>query len=217
MENFSFPELTRAQSRIIEAVGDFYRRNAIPTVPELVQQLPIVGESSLTPTLKLIAEKGYLTVQGGGAGGVRTVTLTETGQVAAGIAFPVLGEIPAGPIAEAVQEWQEIINPGNALRTHKGDFFLRVNGTSMIDVGILSGDLALLRPGIEIGNGEIAAVQVNDKHQMLQSTLKKVFRRGKEMHLVAANPDVQPMIFPTSMVSIVGAYRGLLRHHSPGR
>jgi repressor LexA len=203
--------LTSAQSRILDAVAQFARRGQLATVPELVRALGLARESGLTPTLDAIARKGFLSVEGGGRGGVRYVALTEPGEIASGLAFPLLGEIPAGPLQEAREEWLDVLRIGDALRTHPGDFFLKVRGHSMKDAGILPGDCVLLRPGVQAANGEICACLIEQDDGSRQATLKKLHLRGSQAHLKAANPAVETLIVPAQSVLVAGVFRGLVR------
>jgi repressor LexA len=203
--------VTNSQTRILDAIGYFVRLGLTPTVPDLVERLGKAGESSLTPTLDTLAGKGYITIHSGGKGRVRCVALTSMGLVESGIGFPVVGEIPAGPLAEAVEEWLDVINPGNALRGYKGDFFLQIKGYSMKDAGILPKDKVLMRPGVPCGNGEIAACQIIGDSGERMATLKKLYLKGNKAYLKAANRAVKTMVFSANRVEVVGVYRGLFR------
>jgi repressor LexA len=109
-------------------------------VPELVSRLGYAAESSLTATLKIMEREGWLDIRGGGAKGrSRMVTLTSKGRFALGAGgLPVLGSIPAGPLAEAISETDDVRDPGELLPWREGDFLLRVRGDSMTGDGILT-------------------------------------------------------------------------------
>jgi repressor LexA len=215
MKNEPTNELSSGQYRAFEAVAHFVRQGITPTVPEVMRQLKLKKESGLTPTLEAIHAKGHIIIRGG-QGYVRTLDLTPLGTVEAGIGFPVFGAIPAGPASEAVQEWMDVVNPGNALRGQKGDFFLVVKGDSMIGDGIMSGDRVLLRPDVQINSGEIAAVLIAQDNGQFESTLKhvKFLYATNEVVLQASNPDYEDRIVKQQDIKIAGAYRGLYRNLS---
>jgi repressor LexA len=124
---------------------------------------------------------------------------------------PVLGTIPAGPLAEAIQQADGFVDCGTVLATKPDDFLLRVKGDSMQCTGdgsIEDGDLVLIRPGVQPNNGEICAVLVGD-----DSALKKlVFTPGrKEVRLRSANPMYEDRVVSARNVRVIGVYRGLVR------
>lgn len=184
-------------------------------VPDLVQRLGYAAESSLTATLRVMERRGLIVIKGGGARGrSRTVALTSQGRFALGAGgLPLLGSIPAGPLAEAVAEADEILAPENVLAWKEGDFLLRVRGDSMEGAGILDGDMVLLRPEVSWQQGEIAAALVGDDHE---TTLKRVFREGENIILRAANPRYADRIVPAESVKVAGVFRGLVRHARGG-
>ena len=180
-------------------------------VPDLVRTLGDAGESSLTATLRIMEREGFVTIRGGGAKGrSRMVALTSKGRFALGAGgLPLLGSIPAGPLAEAVATADEILEPNSFLPWREGDFLLRVRGDSMTGDGIFDRDLVLIRPNVEIQQGEIAAVLIGEDHE---TTLKHVFSKGHEVVLHASNPDYPDRSFPAETVKVAGVYRGLIRH-----
>jgi repressor LexA len=94
--------------------------------------------------------------------------------------LPLLGTIPAGPLTEVVTQPEaafETVSVEDLLRHRPGDFLLRIKGDSMVGDGIFEGDLVLLRPGIEVQQGEIAAVIWSGFGAECEATLKRVYRR----------------------------------------
>lgn len=180
-------------------------------VPDLVRALGYAGESSLTATLRIMEREGSITIRGGGAKGrSRMVTLTSKGRFALGAGgLPLLGSIPAGPLAEAIATADEVVEPNDLLPWREGDFLLRVRGDSMTGDGIFDRDLVLIRPNIELRQGEIAAVLLGDAHE---TTLKHVFSKGDKVILHASNPEYSDLTVPAETVKIAGVYRGLVRH-----
>src|SRR6187401_3125764 len=124
------PRLTSAQRRIAEAVAAVEMSGRPAFVHELVAHLGLAGESSLTPTLRLMEQRGFMEIAGGGKQrAYRVLRLTKAGRQALGIAgLPVLGSIPAGPLAEALAQPADFIEPGSLLPHRAGDFLLRVRG-----------------------------------------------------------------------------------------
>lgn len=186
----------------------------MPHTSELLEKLDYSHISGIDRALKNLAALGWIHIEGS-RGRQRTITLTDKGRAAARFGIPVLGKIPAGPMLVADSTISEWIDVGTALRTQPGDFFLPVQGDSMIGDGILDGDRVLIRPNLMIGNGQIAAVadiqdEVKSEHL---ATLKRVYHEPgqKTVRLKASNPKYEDLILPAQRVRIVGAYCGLFR------
>ncbi len=164
---------TEVHLRILRVIAQLNSDGRPASVSELVEELGLAGETSLTRTLAIIQRNGFIEIHGGGERGKRRIiTLTKRGILAAGFGgLPLLGSIPAGPLSETFDQCQEIIADRELLPYQAGDFLLVVVGDSMIGDGILPNDKVLIRPGLQVRNGEIAAVQVGDDYE---ATLKHI-------------------------------------------
>jgi len=210
--------LPNRQQQLLELIAEDARIGRTPVVSELIRGMKLARESSLTALLKPLQRKGVIDIDGG-QGKQRIITLTVQGKRLAGLGLPVVGCISAGHLREAIEEAEEWIDTAHGLLPHRaGDFLLRVDGDSMIGDGILPGDKVLLRPNIEVSNGEIAAVQVEGEagyanDGVFCATLKHVhFGAGQEIiTLRASNPRYEEIVVPAEQVSIAGVYRGLVR------
>jgi repressor LexA len=203
--------LTSSQERVARVLADFAQEERPALVPDLVKELKLAGESSLTPTLQKMQRSGFIEVQRAGVQGrSRIIALTAKGRALLGIGgLPLLGSIPAGALSEAVAQADEMLEPAQLLRNKPEDFLLRVRGDSMIGEGIFDGDLVLLRPHVPVPHGAIAAVCVGDDRE---GTLKRVFYEGETVRLQAANPAFQDVVVPAERVSFAGLLKGLIRH-----
>ena len=202
-------ELSKRQREVLRQIANVWQSGSFPIVRELAQSMGLAGESSLTPTLERLKNMGLVDIQGGVRGKPRVISLTAQGKAACGLGLPVLGNIPAGPLQEALETAEEHADSTSELLPSKpGDFLLRVQGDSMIGDGILAGDLVLLRPNIALHQGEIAAVQVGG-----DATLKHFFQEPSSSRIIlrASNPNYADIDVPAEEVSIVGAFRGLIR------
>jgi repressor LexA len=207
--------LTKRQLEALQAVAKFWRQGRAPTTGELLQELGITNVTGLGDLLRPIERKGYLTIQGGTRGRQRHIELTPQGRSQTGFGLPILGEIPAGPLAEAIQQSDDWIeSAGSLLSPRSDDFFLRVKGDSMIGAGILTGDLVLLRPNVAVRSGEVVAAQIcESEDDVVEATLKHLdfLDGGKVVRLRAANPDFPDREFPAHNVTVAGVFRGLIR------
>lgn len=204
-------QLSASQSRIAKAIASIEREGFPALVSELVLKLGLAGSSSLAPTLRIMQRNGYVSINGGGCHGRdQLVKLTPKGRFAAaegGLA--VLGSIRAGPLEEAVAEPETILDDHELFPYRPGDFLLRVRGDSMTGYGILPGDHVLLRPNVQVDQGEIAAVIVGED---CEATLKRVYLEGATVRLKAGNPSYVDIVVPADEAKIAGVFRGLIRY-----
>jgi repressor LexA len=203
--------LSAAQRRLVFAIAAFENRGEPAFVMDVVETLRLKGESSVAPTLRRMERKGFIKIKGGGRGRSRILHLTQRGRFAAAVGgIPVLGTIPAGPLEEAVAQSDVLLDERQLLPVRPGDFALQVKGDSMVGDGILEGDKVLLRPNVQVENGEIAAVIVGDDHE---ATLKRVFfnERRRKVVLRASNPRYSDRHLNPHSIRIAGVFRGLVR------
>ena len=209
--------LTPRQTELLGTIARIIAGGRTPLTAELQAAMQVSHESSLSDLLRPLERKGYIQVQGGVRGRQRIIELTPRGVAFSGIGAPVVGEITAGPLREALCETNEVVlGLSEAIGFRPGDFLLRVSGDSMIGDNILDGDRVLVRPGTALHNGEIAAVQIMEDNEQWETTLKHVFTAPEwdYAELRASNPRYAPLHVPCEKVNIAGVYRGLLRSPS---
>ena len=126
------------------------------------------------------------------------------------IAVPVMGRIAAGTPIEAIQTRSHTINmPPEMLTTTGEHFALEVRGDSMIEAGILDGDIALLKRSDAADTGDIVVALIDDE----EATLKRFRRRGASIALEPANPQYEVRILPPNRVRVQGRLVGLFRRY----
>jgi repressor LexA len=142
----------------------------------------------------------------GDLGRVRAASDDESGRP---VAVPVMGRIAAGTPIEAIQTRSHIINVPPDLLTTGEHFALEVRGDSMIDAGILDGDMVLIRRTDTADTGEIVVALIDDQ----EATLKRFRRRGASIALEPANSSHEVRILPPNRVRIQGKLVGLFRRY----
>ena len=125
------------------------------------------------------------------------------------IAVPVMGRIAAGTPIEAIQQRSHVINMPPDLLSAGEHFALEVRGDSMIEAGILDGDIALIRRSEAAATGDIVVAQLADE----EATLKRFRRRGASIALEPANTAYEVRILPPNRVRIQGKLVGLFRRY----
>ncbi|WP_312596438.1 transcriptional repressor LexA [Brevundimonas sp.] len=123
--------------------------------------------------------------------------------------LPLLGKIAAGtPIAAIQHEQDRLPVPESMLG--KGDHYvLEIEGDSMIEAGILNGDLVVIRRGATATNGEIVVALVEGE----EATLKRLRRKGGSIALEPANRNYETRIFGPDQVEVQGKLVGLMRRY----
>jgi repressor LexA len=142
----------------------------------------------------------------GHLGRVRAASEDEGGRP---VAVPVMGRIAAGTPIEAIQTRSHTISIPPDLLSAGEHFALEVRGDSMIEAGILDGDLVLIRRGETADTGDIVVALIDDE----EATLKRFRRRGASIALEPANSSHEVRILPPSRVKIQGKLVGLFRRY----
>ncbi len=142
----------------------------------------------------------------GNLGRVRTTSEEDSGRP---VAVPVMGRIAAGTPIEAIQTKSHVINMPADMLSSGEHFALEVRGDSMIEAGILDGDIALLRRTEEADTGDIVVALIDEE----EATLKRFRRRGASIALEPANTAYEVRILPPNRVRIQGKLIGLFRRY----
>lgn len=120
--------------------------------------------------------------------------------------IPLLGIISAGGPIEAIRNDEVIGVPRSMLPTPSQHYALQVSGVSMIEEGIMDGDIVIVRDQPTVDDGEKAVAYMPDRNEV---TLKKIFREKDRIKLVPANHTMKP--FYETNVVIQGKVVGVLR------
>ncbi|CCG07167.1 transcriptional repressor LexA [Pararhodospirillum photometricum] len=129
---------------------------------------------------------------------------------ASSVTLPLLGKIAAGTPVAALNDPTAHIDVPTALLTGGGEHFaLTVEGESMIEAGILNGDIAILRRCDTAENGTIVVALVDEE----EATLKRLRRKGDSIALEPANKAFKTMIHGPDRVRIQGRLVGIIRQY----
>ena len=122
--------------------------------------------------------------------------------------LPLIGEIAAGGPLLAEQNIEDYL-PMPA--SSKGDFLLRVKGESMIEAGILDGDLVVVQRTQDARNGEIVVALVGDDETADEATVKTFYRETDRIRLQPENSAMEPIygLYVQILGRVVGVFREL--------
>jgi repressor LexA len=198
-------ELTDRQTKILDYIRYVTRvRSYPPSVREIGEAVGLSSSSTVHNHLNQLERRGLIKRDPSKS---RTVQLVQDAEVDQqrrnAIPVPVIGNVAAGApiLAEQNIEDHVLLSPDIA---QEGFFLLKVRGDSMINAGILDGDMVLVRPQQEAPVGTIVVALVDG-----EATVKRFERGNGHVRLVAENPAYEPIV--TTNVSLVGAVRGVIR------
>jgi len=192
-------ELSKMQQRIYEYIAVCIQEQGYaPSVREIGEAVGVKSPSTVHFHLKRLEEAGVIAK---GAGKGRAIALTE--QAHPEDRIPILGNVAAGSpiLAEECIEDYLTFDAGGRSNEY---FALRVRGESMLNAGILPGDLVVVRRQQTANNGEIVVALLED-----EATVKRLSRRNGETWLLPENDDYSPI--DGTYASILGKVTAVVR------
>lgn len=125
------------------------------------------------------------------------------------ITIPVMGRIAAGTPISAIQNQSHSVMMSPDFLSGGEHYALEVRGDSMIEAGILDGDLVVIKKQDTANTGDIIVALIDDE----EATLKRLRRRGSSIALEAANPAYETRVLGPDRVQIQGRLVSLVRRY----
>jgi repressor LexA len=199
----------RSKSGIHRLITALEERGFIRRLPNRARAIEVIKlPDSVAHGLGTGRSRGFVpsVIEGNLGKGRHTDSDDDSGR---SIAVPVMGRIAAGTPIEAIQTRSHTINVPPDLLSSGDHFALEVRGDSMIEAGILDGDIALIRKSDGADTGDIVVALIDDE----EATLKRFRRRGASIALEPANTSYEVRILPPNRVRIQGKLVGLFRRY----
>jgi repressor LexA len=200
-------ELTGRQQEIWTfLVGYVDRHGYPPTVREIGEAVGLASPSTVHAHLANLERAGLLRRD---PTKPRALELTGREEATAVVPkLPLVGQIAAGTPLLAEENVEDSIAVPETLR---GDFILRIKGDSMVDAGILDGDLVVVRSAQDARNGEIVVALVGDDESADEATVKTFYRERGRVRLQPENSALEPIYADHVQVlgKVVGVFRQL--------
>lgn len=199
-------KLTARQTEILNLIRDAINEyGAPPTRAEICQQLGFKSPNAAEEHLRALARKGAIEMVPGTSRGIRLVEQLEMG-------LPLVGRVAAGSPILAQENIEHRYQLNASMFHPRADYLLRVQGDSMIDVGILDNDLLAVHITPEVSNGQIVVARIDD-----EVTVKRFKRLGgdsEKIQLLPENKAYQPIEvdLQTTSFAIEGLAVGILRN-----
>ena len=198
--------LTGRQQEIWDFLVDYVDRHGYPpTVREIGEAVGLASPSTVHAHLANLERAGLLKRDPTKPRALELVG-REPAAAQASDKLPLLGQIAAGGPLLAEQNVEDEIAVPETLR---GDFVLRVKGDSMIEAGILDGDLVVVRRAQDAKNGDIVVALAGDDESADEATVKTFYREHGRVRLQPENAALEPIY--ASHVQVLGKVVGVFR------
>jgi repressor LexA len=207
--------LTERQRDILEFIRGFQKsRGVAPTHREICDHFGFSSYGTVYKHLSLLEKKGLIRRDWNQKRGVELVEndapaapsrQTESASSGAVRELPLFGYIAAGRPLEVDLSDETIAVPEH-LTTRGDNYVLKVRGDSMIDDGILDGDLVIIAKREMADNGDMVVANVNG-----EVTLKRLYKEGERVRLQPANSMMGPIYAAARDVVVQGIVVGLMR------
>jgi repressor LexA len=198
-------ELTGRQQEIWTFLTEYVDRHGYPpTVREIGEAVGLASPSTVHAHLANLERAGLLRRD---PTKPRALELNrDSASTATMPKLPLIGQIAAGGPLLAEQNIEEEIAVPETLH---GDFLLRVRGESMIEAGILDGDIVVVRRAQDARNGEIVVALAGDDESADEATVKTFYREKGRIRLQPENSALEPIY--AEHVQILGTVTGVFR------
>ena len=230
--------LTRKQYELLRFINERLKEAGVPpSFDEMKDALDLRSKSGIHRLITALEERGFIRRLPNRARAIEVIKLPELspgggsnrrgftpsvieGNLGKGrgasaddgerpVAVPVMGRIAAGTPIEALQTRSHTISVPPDMLGSGEHYALEVRGDSMVEAGILDGDMALIQRNDTADTGDIVVALIDDE----EATLKRFRRRGASIALEPANTSYEVRILPPNRVKIQGKLIGLYRKY----
>jgi len=221
--------LTKKQKNLLIFINEKLKRTGIsPSYDEMRMSLNLKSKSGIHRLISALEERGFIKRLPHKARALEVIKLPENAgaqdlynnfspKIIKGgldlnkiddeeVFIPVLGKIAAGAPIEALENQTESLPLSKSLGSNEY-FALKVEGDSMIDAGINTGDYVIIKKTNIAENGKIVVALIDDH----EATLKRMRKKGPSIALESANPAYETKIYNNERVKIQGVLASLYR------
>ncbi len=198
--------LTARQQEIFDYLRSHIKKYGYPpSVREIGQALGLSSSSTVHTHLTQLEDKGWIRRDPSKPRAIEILMDDDDDMLNPEvITLPIVGKVAAGVPITAVENIDGYVSLSADFLGKGNHFLLRVSGDSMIEAGILDGDLVIVRAQEVAENGDIVVALLDD-----EATVKRFYRRPYYVELVPENPFMEPIIVQDVVIS--GVVKGLIR------
>ena len=173
-----------------------------PTLNEIGTTLGISSKGTVHRYVQALVEKGYLHHTERGWRGIRLTDIPHSHTT-----LPLVGRIAAGRPIEAIPDQDEL---NLADFSSPDNYALEVQGDSMCEIGILDGDIVIIKSQATANDGDIVVALIDDQ----EATLKRLRKiDGSKIKLIPENSQMQAMVYDAQRVQVQGVLVGQIRRY----
>jgi repressor LexA len=199
-------DLTDNQRKVLDFIQGYVAVNEVsPKLQEIAEGIGITSRGVAHRYVQALIDAGFLETNSGRHRGIR---LLQSEVKRSESVLPLLGKIAAGKPIEAIAGQDEIDLSGFF---GTNSYAIRVQGESMIEAGIMDGDIVVIEFRETANDGDIVVALIDEE----EATLKRFKRsqQGRYIKLIPENSEMEPMIYEAERVRIQGILIGQLRHY----
>lgn len=192
-------DLTTNQQKILDFLKDRLSSGVPPSVREIGKAVGLSSTSSVQSNLTALEEKGYIERDPLLKRSIRIVGQSENVHH-----VPLLGVVTAGQPILATEQIEGYLPYTGKVSKDKPVFALHVRGESMINAGILDGDIIFAEKTPTVRNGEMVIAMIGD-----EATVKTFYKEKGHFRLQPENDFMEPIIVDDVLIlgKVVGLYR----------
>lgn len=200
--------LTTKQQKVLEFIQNYIlTRGYPPTIREIADGLNFKKSSiySVQRILKILEQKGFLKRNSHRPRGIELMHF----RLSNAVLVPLVGKVSAGFPIPAIEEIEgNIVLDSIFLKDTKNTIALRIKGNSMVEAGILDGDIVIVKIGVEVKNNDIVIAFVDN-----EVTCKRLRVGENTVKLVPENPEYKSIEIrkEETRLYILGKVVGLFR------
>ena len=191
--------LTKSQQKVYDYIRECAQESRIPSVREICSVTGLKSTSTVHLHLKTLEEKGLIERDKGLNRSIRLSGSEKSSQI------PIMGRVTAGMPILAVEDIEGYVPVSESVRRGRELFALRVCGESMINAGILDGDIAVVHRTPVAENGDIVVALIED-----EATVKRFYKENGHFRLQPENDAFEPII--VDEVDILGKLVAIYRN-----
>ena len=213
--------LTAKQAKLLDFLTSSLKNNRVsPSFDEMRQYLGLSSKSGVHRLISSLEERGFIKRLHNKARAIKILkdednintNTTVSNLINKENSYKIFlyGSISAGTPLDAIQQSEGHLNvPIGMIKNNNQHYALKVSGESMIDAGILDGDIAILEKTNEVINGDIVVALIDSQ----EATLKRFRKKTNSIALEPANKKFETRIFGLGRVVIQGKLVGLIRNY----
>ena len=192
--------LSKSQQKILDYLKKCSENGRVPSVREICDYTGLSSTSTVHHHLKALEEKGLI-VREHGVNRCIQITGEEKS-----VNVPVVGKVAAGEPITAIHNIEFYVPVSEQLKRGRELFALRIQGESMVNAGILDGDIVVVHRTPVAENGEIVVAMVEDS-----ATVKRFYKENGHFRLQPENDSYEPII--VDEVVLLGKVVSLIRNY----